>query len=194
MALDIINKDFSPGQIQISVWDETDNALRVKTIGGGGGGSVPVNTIEMYDDGNGTTFLREYIFDSAGAFNSYVDLDVDGNPYVLVGNAVPLAEVSTVSGPVETAFYDYTTPVTTSAYTQVIASTSANVKQLEIFDSSGQLLVVAFGAASSEVDQFYILPGGNGVIPVKIPAGTRVSIKAVSANASTGYLAINLSA
>lgn len=82
--------------------------------------------------------------------------------------------------------------VTTAAYTQLIASTSSAVTELEIFDSSGQTLVLATGAAASEVDKLYIVPGGNGRIPVSIAASTRISIKAVSATADTGEIVINL--
>lgn len=87
---------------------------------------------------------------------------------------------------------DYSvTNVLTSAYVQLIASTSEEITELDIFDSSGNIMVVAFGAVSSEVDQFYISPGGNGKLPVSIPAGTRVSVKAVSANSTVGDLIIN---
>lgn len=88
---------------------------------------------------------------------------------------------------------DYSsTPVTTGAYVQLIASTSAAVKQLEIFDSSGQTLVLALGAGGSEADKMYIVPGGNGRIPCAIPASSRISIKAVSADATVGEIVINL--
>lgn len=87
---------------------------------------------------------------------------------------------------------DYTsTSVTTAAYVQLIASTAAAISELYIFDSSGQTLVLATGAAASEVDQIYITPGGNGVVPLAIAAGVRVSIKAVSATANVGEIDIN---
>jgi hypothetical protein len=82
--------------------------------------------------------------------------------------------------------------VTTGAYVQLIASTSAQATMLEIFDSSGQTLVLAVGAAASEVDQFYINPGGNGQVQLLIPASSRVSIKAVTASATAGYINLNL--
>ena len=88
---------------------------------------------------------------------------------------------------------DYTgTSVTTAAYTTLIATVGAvAVKNVDIFDSSGQTLVLAIGAAGAEVDQFYITPGGV-TYSVAIPANTRLSIKAVSATASTGAIAINI--
>lgn len=84
------------------------------------------------------------------------------------------------------------TNVTTAAYVQLIASTGAAVSEIEIFDSSGQTLALAFGAAASEVQQINIFPGGNGRIPLAIPAATRVSVIALSATANVGELDINL--
>jgi hypothetical protein len=94
--------------------------------------------------------------------------------------------------PQNLARIDYTgTPVTTGAYVQLLAATSAAISEVEIFDSSGQTLVLATGAVASEVDQVYILPGGNGRIPLTLAAGTRVSIKAVSATANAGEISVN---
>ncbi len=81
--------------------------------------------------------------------------------------------------------------VTTAAYVQLVASTAAIINLLDIFDSSGQTLVFAVGGAGAEVDQFNIYPGGNGRIELAIPASSRLSVKAVSATASTGELDIN---
>jgi len=81
--------------------------------------------------------------------------------------------------------------VTTGAYVQLVASTAADINKLDVFDSSGQTLVVAVGAAASEVDQFYVYPGGNGYLYLNIPSGSRLSIKAVSATANVGELVIN---
>lgn len=87
---------------------------------------------------------------------------------------------------------DYTsTSVTTSAYTQLIASTSADYSAVEIFDSSGQTLKLAIGGSGSEVDQFLIFPGGNGRIPYTVASGSRISIRAVSGNATSGEIDIN---
>lgn len=86
--------------------------------------------------------------------------------------------------------YDHTVAVTTSAYTQVVSSTAAAIKRLHIFDSSGSALYVAIGAAASEVDQFFIPPGGIDQIDFYIPSGSRISIKAVDTATSSGKLLI----
>ena len=83
------------------------------------------------------------------------------------------------------------TPVTTGAYVQLVAALAQDAKELEIFDSSGQTLAIAIGGAGSEVDQFYITPGGNGRIIENIPAGVRVSIIAISADSTVGELVVN---
>lgn len=83
------------------------------------------------------------------------------------------------------------TPVTTGAYVQLIASMPAAVKEVEIFDSSGETLVLAIGGAGVEVDKVYVFPGGNGRIPLQIAASARLSVKAVSNSATSGELTIN---
>ncbi len=86
---------------------------------------------------------------------------------------------------------DYTsTAVTAAAYTEIDASTVADINRLQIFDSSGQTIVLAIGGAGSEVDIIYVNPGGIDIDYV-IPAGTRISIKAISATASVGEIVIN---
>ncbi len=87
---------------------------------------------------------------------------------------------------------DYTsTAVTTGAYVQLVASTASVTNLVEVFDSSGQTMALAVGGAGSEVIQFYIYPGGNGQVPLAIPASSRISIKAVSATASVGEIDVN---
>lgn len=85
---------------------------------------------------------------------------------------------------------DYTsTNVTTGAWVQLIASTAAVINCITVFDSSGQTLKLGTGAAASETIALIIPPGGlGGCIPLKIAAGTRLSIRAISATASTGEL------
>lgn len=84
------------------------------------------------------------------------------------------------------------TNVTTSAYVELSSSLSYDVGEFDIFDSSGQTLVLAYGPAGSEVDWMFIMPGGNGRGKCHLPDGVRLSIKAVSATASTGDLLINI--
>jgi hypothetical protein len=74
--------------------------------------------------------------------------------------------------------------VSNAGYTQLIASTSSDIKHVTWFESSGQPMVVALGASGAEVDLFMVPPGGfNGEIPFPIPAGSRVSIKQLTSDA-----------
>lgn len=106
----------------------------------------------------------------------------------LIGSASPGG-----TAPADKARLTYSgTNVTTSAYVQLIASTANAANSMYVFDSSGQTLIIAFGAAASEVDKFYVVPGGNGLVNIAVPASTRVSIKAASATANTGEIDLNL--
>lgn len=81
--------------------------------------------------------------------------------------------------------------VTTGAWVQLVASTSAIVTEIDVFDSSGATLELGTGAAASETRLVIITPGGNGKLNVAIPASTRVSVRAISGTASVGELDIN---
>lgn len=118
-----------------------------------------------------------------------------GNKYALDVNiaAGTLEVTSTEGSTVDHARHDHTTPVTTAAYTTLIASTAADATSMSLFDSSGESLILAIGAAASEVDKLYIFPGGNNAHEsLMIPAGSRISVKAVSGNTAVGELLINL--
>lgn len=86
-----------------------------------------------------------------------------------------------------------TTNVTTAAYVQLIASTTAATNWVDIFDSSGQAMIIATGASGSEVPFAYIPPGGDS-FSYAIPISTRISVKALTATANSGYLLLNLRA
>lgn len=74
--------------------------------------------------------------------------------------------------------------VTSAAWVELIASTAAECQGLCVFDSSGYSLELGVGGSGSEVRKLIIPPGGlNGFIPLRIPAGSRVSIRALGTNA-----------
>lgn len=79
--------------------------------------------------------------------------------------------------------YTYSTAaVGVTNWVQLIASTAATINCINLFDSSGQTLELGTGAAASESRKIIITPGGfDGCIPLAIAAGTRVSIRALSA-------------
>lgn len=85
------------------------------------------------------------------------------------------------------------TSITTSAYLQAFASVgSTAVKRIQIFSATGTPILLAFGAASSEVDQKIIVPGENLAYDFDVPSSTRLSVKAIGSNITSGQLIINL--
>jgi hypothetical protein len=92
---------------------------------------------------------------------------------------------------VGSARYDHSTPVTTAAWTQVIASTADDIEEIFVWDSSGEILELGVGGAGSEARVFLIPRGGiNGPIDLHIPAGSRLAVRAVSANTAAGDLVL----
>jgi hypothetical protein len=80
---------------------------------------------------------------------------------------------------------------TTSTYTQLVASTTTAITKLYIFDSSESAMIIATGAAASEVDQIYVPPGGSSAgFELAIPASTRISLKALDVAPTGGQGAI----
>jgi hypothetical protein len=85
------------------------------------------------------------------------------------------------------------TNITTSAYVQLTAASSRDSEALVISNNTTKTLILAVGAAASEVDQCYIPPSAVGlIIPLRIPLGSRISVKALDASATTGFLAISV--
>lgn len=135
------------------------------------------------------------IHDSAG-------LDINRGQQTMA-NSLPVA-IASDQGPIPTTTgaldyadsvrNDYSSVnVTTGAWVQLIASTAALSYGLYLFDSSGQTLELGTGAAASETRKLIIPPGGlDGFVPLSIPAGTRVSIRAISATANAGEIDITL--
>lgn len=165
--------DYAPLQV------DSTGALRV---------AATVTEAATAADGGALPALTKVVSGYDGANVQVIKTDVNGELQVDVLSVTP----STGRSKVNLIRNDYTsTSVTTGAYVQLVASTSAAINLLDIFDSSGETLVFAVGAAAAEVDQFYISPGGNGRIELAIPAASRLSVKAISATASVGELIIN---
>jgi len=89
-------------------------------------------------------------------------------------------------------FRDYSVNnINDTGWTEIVAATAAGIRKLHIFDSSGEFIRFATGAAAAEVEVFRIEPGGPGPVELLIPAGTRLSIRAVTGTISVGNLNIN---
>lgn len=86
------------------------------------------------------------------------------------------------------------TSITTSAYTEFSSSCPAACSAIEVFNSTGVVLILATGAAASEVDTNYRIPpgGSSGVIPINLKKAVRIALKAADVAATTGQVLMNL--
>lgn len=74
---------------------------------------------------------------------------------------------------------------------EVVASTAATVREINIVDDIGAFYGIYTGAALSEV-LLCVAPLGGGSLQVNIPSGTRISLRAMENTAiSSGKVAIN---
>lgn len=91
----------------------------------------------------------------------------------------PLVDATTING-------------SAGAFTQVVASLAADVKKIQIADTSGSFIGVYTGPASSEALKFIFGPGSDSTIDVNIPSGTRISLRSMEASAPTsGSIVLN---
>lgn len=97
------------------------------------------------------------------------------------------------SVPIESIRHSYeSTSVLTSAWTELVATLPEQANAMEIFDSSGQTMVLGEGPAGSESDLLYVPPGGNiERVPCQLGKNARISVKALSATADCGEIMIN---
>jgi hypothetical protein len=83
------------------------------------------------------------------------------------------------------------TPVDSSTWVE-LTSSSPEVRRVQIFDSSGRTMLLGYGGSGSEAAYMVIIPGGNGIVDLLIPANTRLSLIADSTTASSGVFIMNL--
>lgn len=117
-----------------------------------------------------------------------VDPATGALPVTVVTPPVPVAGRTLVASP-RTVYTS--TPVTTAAWTQLVAALADDVNVVEVFDSSGETMELGVGGSGSEVRACLIFPGGNGPISLAFASGDRISIRAVSADALVGENDIN---
>ena len=88
------------------------------------------------------------------------------------------------------------TNITTAAWVEIVAATSQPFSFLEVFNQTTKILKLAVGASGQEQElPVFIYPGiGSQLIPFneQIKKGQRISARAVDANATTGYLLLNM--
>lgn len=98
------------------------------------------------------------------------------------------APLSSVQAP---AYKDYSTDNLDNVNWETLVVLTADVKELEIFDSSGELVDVSTDAGVSI--RFTITPGGNERVPEVMATGTTISVRSRSAALiNNGVLLMNL--
>lgn len=108
--------------------------------------------------------------------------------------ALPFADVAAVEG---ISVNMDTTTISTSAYSQLDAALDDNCVYVDVFNGGDYPILLALGAASSEVNVPYVFgPSGTvGVIPrVKLKGaniGKRLSAKSVGTENGAGHLIVN---
>lgn len=86
------------------------------------------------------------------------------------------------------------TTITTSSFVQLSASTPVATQKVLVANETTSNIYVATGASGSEVGIFAIGPNATEMIPLSyvIPEASRVSLKAVDASATSGYITMSL--
>ncbi len=97
--------------------------------------------------------------------------------------------------PWKTSRTDYSvTTVLTSAFTTLVTSTSIQTNSLELADSGGQAMVIAWAPTcatlSATSNAVLIPPNSSGALPLYIPPTMCVGVEAVASSPSTGELDI----
>jgi hypothetical protein len=98
--------------------------------------------------------------------------------------ALPTVRIVTSSG-VSTLYKDSSSPTvitptyTTSSWTELFAAVDVTtaINVIEIMDSTGNTARIGTGGSGLEQDFMLVTPGGNGVVPVRIDANTRIVIR-----------------
>lgn len=133
-------------------------------------------------------------YDSLGVVNGVSGFNSIGTFVTGYGNAVVAPKISRV--PTASIYHDYSTGnVTTAAWSSFVTeagSTTLNsFSKIEIFDSSGEVVMLGVGAVASEIVQMLIIPGGNGMVEWSNSLALRISFKAKTTNITSGILIIN---
>ena len=90
-----------------------------------------------------------------------------------------------------------TTTVSTAAFVQILTACRTDVRSLEIFDTGGGEMILAYGASGGEQTAMRTFPGGtSGPTPMLLNQGMRLALKVAAsstpATVSSGVFIMNL--
>ena len=88
------------------------------------------------------------------------------------------------------------TPITTSSYVELEASTTDNASAIQFFyfatDTSLGLVSLGVGSSGFEIDSAVCSQKVGTPISIFIAEGTRLAVKAIGSSVSTGYIILCL--
>jgi hypothetical protein len=99
----------------------------------------------------------------------------------------PVDYIDSAVGPLLNAATD---TIPSATFLELVATTAAPIKKIQVIDEIGEFMALYTGAALSET----LLCGlglGGSLIDVDIPAGTRISIQSLAGNITAGRMFIN---
>lgn len=139
MALDLTDKNYSPGQIQKSTWDPTANAMRTVVVDASGGGLSPLGNPVYFDYVGTPVTSAAYVEIMA---DSGADIITQLNIFDSSGQALYLsfgAAASEVDQLIIPPGGQGQTPV------QIPANTRVSVKAVNTTANAGALIISLFG-------------------------------------------------
>lgn len=124
-----------------------------------------------------------------------VGIDASGNLVVPSINEFGELSVTTGGGIVsstvkEYVIHDYATENVLDSSFTVLTTLSSNINELDIFDSSGELIYFCVGEAGSE-NPLFLIPRGGVRLKINIALGTRISLKSYVGTINVGECVIN---
>lgn len=120
---------------------------------------------------------------------SEVQVDIVSMPSVTVSETLDVVDFIDTTPVLDTSSTNI--PASASSPLEIVASLAANTRKIKVNDTTGEFIGLYTGAPASEVLQCIIGPGEDGILPVQLASGDRVSLRNMAnASISVGSLAI----
>jgi len=103
---------------------------------------------------------------------------------ILLGLAWGIPSLVRAGGPItQVQSMHGSTTIYGTAWVQVVSSLSKTANYVDVHNSSASgTLILGIGASGSEYNALYIVPSTDRTIPLRVPKGSRVSLKGLSPN------------
>lgn len=92
----------------------------------------------------------------------------------------------------DSVYFSYlSTPVDTSTWQELIASTAETINEIFVYDTGGKIMELGVGAVGFETRIFLVSYGGpSSPVDILIAAGSRLCVRGITGTASTGDITI----